>query len=227
MKLTAIIQARMGSSRLQGKVLRNLIDRPVLAHVVGRATAAKRVQRVVVATSDLSADDAIENWCRSSGVDVFRGSETDVLDRFLSAAEWCCASTVARITADCPMLDPEIVDRVAELYFSGGFDYASNVNPPTFPDGLDVEVFSVEVLRAVSKRATESADREHVTRYIRARPDEFRIGNLTNTPDLSHLRWTLDTEADFERINNIFNRVGRPMFGMKDVLHQATDSHVP
>ena len=223
MKLTAIIQARMGSSRLPGKVLRPLLDEPVLAHVVRRVSAAESVESVIVATSILPIDDAIEEWSRANQIEVFRGSETDVLDRFLGAARRHQTSILARITADCPMHDPKIIDRVAALYFDGEFDYVSNVNPPTFPDGIDVEVFSLDALERSWRETNDSADREHVTRYIRRNPDKFRIGNVTQATDMSQRRWTLDTESDFEFITNIFETIGSRDFGMNDVLNLEND----
>lgn len=218
MGVIAIVQARMGSTRLPGKVLADVAGRPMLARVIERLSRATRVDKVVVATTTSPADEPIVRWCRDQGVAVFRGSEQDVLERYLGAAREHGATVVVRITADCPLIDPACVDQVIERYQAGGFDYVSNVDPPTFPDGLDTEVFSRAALEEAGQRAQLRSEREHVTPYIRGHPERFRHGSVTNAVDLSSLRWTIDEPRDLELIRRIYSALGERPFRMADVV---------
>ena len=145
-KVVAIVQARMGSTRLPGKVLMDISGWSMLWHVVNRVRQAKWVDKVVVATSGSVSDDPVATLCEQEGIPCFRGSEDDVLDRYYQAAKWIGANVIVRITADCPLIDPYVVDDVVKHYVDGDYDYVSNTAPPTFPDGLDIEVFSFEAL---------------------------------------------------------------------------------
>lgn len=194
----AVIQARMGSSRLPGKVLLDLQGMPILGHVVRRARAASRVARVLVATTTLSQDDAIVDWCGSAGVACFRGSSEDALDRYARCLDvWPCRRLV-RITADCPLIDPGVIDQSIALHESGELDYVSNVHPPTFPHGLDVEVVSAKLLKRVAEEATLPSHREHVTLFIRENRDHFKFGNVAFGRDASRFRVTVDRPEDYE-----------------------------
>lgn len=191
----------MGSSRLPGKVLKDLHGRPVLGWVVRAAKAVPGVDRVAVATSDGAGDDAIAEWCANEGVSCHRGSENDVLDRFAVAVRAEQATAVMRLTADCPFLDPKVCGDVLALLLRSDAEYTCNVDPPTWPDGLDCEAMTATALLAAADEASEPFDREHVTAFIRANRHRFVAGNVTcPVPDLQDRHWTLDTQGDYEFI---------------------------
>ena len=219
-KIVAIIQARVGSTRLPRKVLERIEGRPMLWHVVERVKKAKLVDEVVIATTDREEDSAVEKIAKDCGVGFFRGSEEDVLDRYYGAAEKFGADIVVRITADCPMIDPEIIDQAIRFFLDGDYDYVSNTFPPTYPDGLDVEVFSSNALRMAWAEARKASEREHVTPYIRNHPEIFKLGNLKLEVDLSHMRWTVDRPEDLKFVREIYKKLYREnkMFYMRDVL---------
>jgi spore coat polysaccharide biosynthesis protein SpsF len=217
-RTVAIIQARVGSRRLPGKVLAPIGGRSMLERVVERVLATSRVERTVVATSDDVRDDAIEAICRRRGFACFRGSETDVLSRYVGAAALHDADPIVRITADCPLLDPAVIDRVVDAFAGNGLDYASNINPPTFPHGLDTEILSAEALRRADREARWRSEREHVTLYVRNHPELFRSFNVTHTPDLSGRRWVVDEATDLQFVRAVYERMGERPFGMADVL---------
>lgn len=217
--VVAIIQARMGSSRLPGKSLAEIEGMPMLWHVVQRVKRATLVDRVVVATSTAPADDAIERMCRENGVACHRGSENDVLDRFYHAARAEKAAQVVRITADCPLIDPEVIDRVVRRFQRGDLDYASNAMVRTYPDGLDTEVFSFSALERAWHEASKTSEREHVTPYLRS--EKFRTASVENLLECSHLncRWTVDEPEDLEFVCAVYGAFrGRESFLMKDIL---------
>lgn len=218
--MLAVIQARASSSRLPGKVLKPILGRPMLARQIERLQRCTRIDRLIVATSTDSSDDAVEAVALAVGVDVWRGSLDDVLERFLGAARAYGAADVVRLTGDCPLTDPEVVDAVIELYRSAAVDYASNVAPPTYPDGLDVEVVSLAALERADREATRKPHREHVTLYIREHGDQFRLANLAAEHDLSHLRWTVDNPEDFEFVEAVYRDLypHNPAFSTADIL---------
>ena len=217
--VVAIIQARMGSSRLPGKSLAEIEGRSMLWHVIHRVKRATLIDRVVVATSTAPADDAIEKMCRENGVPCYRGSENDVLDRFYGAARGERAAQVVRITADCPLIDPEVIDRVVRRFQRGDLDYASNAMVRSYPDGLDTEICSFSALERAWHEATKASEREHVTPYLRS--EKFRTGNVENDSKslYQHYRWTVDEVEDLEFIRAVYKAFrGRESFGMKDVF---------
>ena len=221
--ILAIIQARMGSSRLPGKVLLDLAGRPVLRHGVERVRKARLVDRVLVATTDRPGDERIRQFCREQGIVCFGGSETDVLDRYWQAALSAGAGPgdgIVRITADCPLIDPVVIDLVIETFLACGADYVSNVQPPTFPDGLDVEAFKFSALQTAWKEARLVSEREHVTPYLRNHPEKFSRRNVSHLQDLSALRWTLDEPADYALLQKVVGALNEknPDFHMEDVL---------
>jgi len=221
--IVAIVQARMTSERLPGKVLMNILGKPVLWHVVTRLNGSELIEKVVVATTTNETDIPIIRFCDEMGIGVYAGSEENVLDRYYKAASHFSATVIVRITADCPLIDPKIVDRVIQYYLENKdkFDYVSTNHPTTFPDGLDTEVFSFEVLEKAWKNAKKQYEREHVTPYIWDQPEKFRIGNVENDEDLSATeRWTLDYEEDLEFIRAIYANLYKEgkIFGMEDVL---------
>ena len=218
MKTAAIIQARMGSTRLPGKVLAEVVGQPVLFHVVNRARRARTLDGVIVATSDSQADDVVSQFCREVGVACFRGSEADVLDRYYQAARHFDIATIVRLTADCPLLDPLVVDRVVLAFETGGCDFVSNTLERSFPDGLDTEVFSLDALERTWREAQWASEREHVTPYIEKHPELFRLGNVKDDDDFSALRWTVDEPEDLEFVRAVYGHLGSKPFGMADVV---------
>lgn len=199
----AFIQARMGSIRLPNKVMKMVNGKPLIEYLLLRVAKAKLIDKVVVATSVNSNNDPLVSFVNSLGFETYRGSEQDVLSRFYEAAKFHNATTVLRITADCPLVDPLIIDTLISEYFKSGTDYGTNTLPPTYPDGLDVEVFSFQSLERAYHEAVAPNEREHVTPYIRY-SGQFKIHNTVNKIDYSDRRWTVDEVDDFEVISNIF-----------------------
>lgn len=220
MNAVAIIQARVGSTRLPAKVLADIAGQPMLARVVERAARIPGIDDVVVATSRLAADDAIAEMCGARGWRCTRGSEDDVLLRYVEAASEVGAAVIVRVTSDCPLLDPEVGGRVVAVLTTrlGELDYVSNTLRRTFPRGLDVEAVSREALERAHREARDPASREHVTRYIYQHPDVFRIEQVVDVEDRSALRWTVDTEADLALVREIYAALGDRPFRYAEVL---------
>jgi spore coat polysaccharide biosynthesis protein SpsF len=221
MRVVAIVQARMGSTRLPGKVLLDLAGEPMLARDMNRLSRAGRIDETVVATTVKRADDPIVELCRRRSWLYFRGSEEDVLDRYYRAAKAHQAEGVVRITSDCPLIEPEIVDRVVDefLQCQPMIDYASNTVPErTFPRGLDTEVVRFEALEKAWRQDDNPSWREHVTAYIRRHPRCFRSHGVLNDKDLSHLRWTVDTPEDLAFVRRIYEHFGHDRFSWQEVL---------
>jgi len=219
MKTVAIIQARMASTRLPGKVMAEVAGRPMLEQVVRRTQGACTLDLVAVATSDGLMDDVIAQLCGKAGILYFRGSEDDVLDRYYHAAKQADADVIVRLTADCPLLDPAVVDRVVEVFQTGDYDYVSNIHKPTYPDGLDTEVFRREALEQAWREARLKSEREHVTPYIWKQPDLFRLANVAHEQDLSDLRWTVDEPEDLEFVRRVYGYFDESLsFGMAEIL---------
>jgi spore coat polysaccharide biosynthesis protein SpsF len=218
--ILAIIQARYSSSRLRGKVLKPILGEPMIARQIERVRRSKELDKIVLATSDQEEDTPIASIGRRCGVDVYQGSLNDVLDRFYQAAKLWNPSYVVRLTGDCPIIDPAIIDSVVQLVTSEDWDYVSNTNPPTFPDGLDVEVMTFAALETAWTEATRASDREHVTPFLYRNPERFRIKNFFNSSDLSSMRWTVDEAEDFEFITAVYEAIypTDPNFSMDDVL---------
>jgi spore coat polysaccharide biosynthesis protein SpsF (cytidylyltransferase family) len=221
LRCVAIVQARVGSSRLPGKALLDIAGRPMVAHVVDRALAILGVDGAVLATTVDPADDALADFARLRGVPCTRGSENDVLDRFHQAVNEHPADVIIRVTADCPLLDPRVSGLVVAEYLrrAGDVDYVSNVHPPTYPDGLDTEVLSREALERAWREADWPSDREHVTSYIWRNAGAFRLANVATEPSRAHLRWTVDERADLEFVRAVYARLGAGShFGMEEVI---------
>jgi spore coat polysaccharide biosynthesis protein SpsF len=224
-RVVAIIQARLGSTRLPGKVLKPLAGQPMLARVVERTRRAKFLHETAVATTIATQDDPLAELCQSRGWPSTRGSESDLLDRYHAAALVHRADAVVRITSDCPLIDPGLIDRVVEAFFQGEFDYASNtMEPRTFPRGLDVEVIGFEALERAWREDTNPEWREHTTPYIYRHPDRFRLRPVRNNRDLSFYRWTVDTPEDYEFVRRVYEHFGHDRFLWTDVL-KALDEH--
>jgi len=218
--MVAIIQARMGSSRLPGKVLEMFAGKTALAHCVERTRACATIDEVVIATTTEPRDDVLVEACRTQGWRWFRGSENDVLDRYYQAAREVGAGDVMRLTSDCPLTDPEVLAALIARYRGGDrIDYASTSHPrPTFPLGISAEIVRFDVLERAWREDDNPAWREHVTPYIYRHPEMFRIVGLGCEADYSHHRWTLDTPEDAVLIRKLFDHFeGRP-FGWRDAL---------
>jgi spore coat polysaccharide biosynthesis protein SpsF len=216
----AIVQARMSSTRLPGKTLADVDGEPMLALLLRRLGHARRIGAIVVATSTDGVDDPIARLARSIGVGVSRGPREDVLSRFLTAID-DRDGPIARITGDCPLIDPHLVDSTIERFLAvPGCAYASNVEPRTFPDGLDVEVVDAAALRAIAAEPLGARDREHVTSAIRAQPERFRQAALISAENLGELRWTVDEPEDLEFIRTVVRRLGdrRHEAGLAEIL---------
>jgi len=221
-----IVQARMTSTRLPGKVLLPLAGEPMLTRLLERLRRVLRAHGIVIATTTNATDDAIAALCVQQGVPCHRGSEHDVLSRYADAARLQGADVVVRITSDCPLIDPELIDQVIAAYQEGDSDYVSNMLLPTWPYGMAVEVFSAAALDQAHAEATQPADREHVTPFLYAHPERYRLRNVTSPVNLSQHRWTVDTPEDYELVSRLFKALypARPHFTQTDIL-TVLDAH--
>lgn len=220
MNIVAIVQARLGSTRLPQKVLIPIQGKTVLEHIIDRVKQSKLIQCVVVATTTHLNDNVIEEHCRNIQVTCFRGDEDNVLDRFFQCASSYKADIIVRVTADDPFKDPEIIDRAINLLIDGGYDYVSNTVIPTYPEGIDIEIFTMNALVKAYKEATLLSEKEHVTPYIWKNTDKFRSCNFTYKENLSHLRWTLDKPDDLLFVQAVYQELYRKneVFLMSDIL---------
>ena len=217
-RATAIVQARCGSKRLPRKVLANICGRPLIIFLLERLSLSKLIDQIILATTSNTEDDELTLKCQEFGVQTFRGSENDVLDRYQKAASLAHNDTIVRITGDCPLIDPTLVDKTIQEYWSQQVDYLSNANPPTFPDGLDTEVFSKKTLEKAHRYATSKVDKEHVTTWIRSN-NELKLGCLKNNEDCSKSRWTVDEPEDLEVIRGVINEIeGLTSFTWRDIM---------
>jgi spore coat polysaccharide biosynthesis protein SpsF len=219
MKIVAIVQARMGSSRLPHKVLKDLAGATVLDRVLNRLGRSRLIQETLVATTVEPADVAIIQHCQRAGRRVFRGSEKDVLDRYYQAAKYTNADVVVRITSDCPLIDAEVTDATIRAFLDQRSDYTSNVRVRTYPRGLDTEVMTVQALERAWRESTKPYQREHVTPYIYENPGKFGLHGIENDIDCSQHRWTVDTPEDLQLLQAVYARFGgRDDFGWREVL---------
>lgn len=222
MKVVAIIQARMGSTRLPGKVLKEINGKTLLGYQIERVKQSKSIDQIVIATTDLMSDQPIVDFCLSSKIDFYRGSEKDVLSRYYEAAQQYKADIIVRLTSDCPIIDPIIIDDVINHFIKKNpkVDYTSNTLERTYPRGLDTEVISFEGLKKAHEEATLERDREHVTAYLYTNPNKFKLSGIVSVNDYSHHRWTVDTEEDFKLISLILNEIydENYLFVLEDVI---------
>jgi spore coat polysaccharide biosynthesis protein SpsF len=218
--ILGVLQARVSSSRLPVKVMKTILGTPMILLQIERLKQCRRIDRLVVATSTEASDDPLVRACESHGITIYRGSLSDVLSRFVGAAQPYQPTAVVRLTGDCPLADAQVIDFAIETYLSGGYDYLSNVDPPTYPDGLDVEVVSYRALLEANDRARLPSEREHVTPYIRNHPEQFRLGSVKQSVDQSALRWTVDNPEDFEFVRLVYEALypSNPLFGTADIL---------
>ena len=243
---TAIIQARMGSTRLPGKIMMSVRDKPLLHYVINQVLQSKKIDKLIIATTNLPQDDEIVKFVDLYGIKVFRGSEEDVLDRYFHCAKELNLDIIVRITSDCPLIDPEIIDRCIEKFENENLDYLSNTNkqidddwiydPCGFPSGFAVEVFTFNALENAWKNAKKLSDREHVTQYILDNPKKFKIGGLENQENFSDLRLTLDHQVDFDLIKLVIeNFPDGEIYNLKKIISFFEDnphlklinSHIP
>ena len=227
--IAAIIQARMSSTRLPGKVLLDINGRPMLSYMIERVAAAKDIDRVVIATSDEPSDDPIVTFCRRENIFCCRGSLEDLLDRYYQAASRVGCDVVVRLTSDCPLIDPNVIDTVIGVFQSKQCDYVANTAPPggsTFPDGMDVEVFSFGTLERAWREAKKPSEREHVTFYMWKNPELFSIYRYDLKEDLSKYRLTVDYPEDFDVVRTILGDLywENPEFSMVDVIHYLKEN---
>lgn len=220
MNVLCIVQARIGSTRLPGKILLSLEGKTVLEHVINRVKASNKISDVVLATTISKDDVEVVRFVSSLGIRVFAGSENDVLDRFYQAAKLLNPDHVVRITSDCPMIDPELIDKVIVNHSKTNADYTSNTIVETYPDGEDVEVIKFSALKRAHQEAELESEREHVTPYVRKHPEIFKLHNVGNSENLSGMRWTIDQNEDYEFLKIIFRNLyhKNPLFGMNEIL---------
>ena len=203
MKIVALVQARMGSTRLPGKVLKLIVGKPMIELLLMRLSKSSELDDIVVATSKEDQNDQLQSVVESLGYQCFRGSEKDVLNRLYESAKSVNADVIVRITGDCPLVDPVLVDQCIQGFKKSKVDYFSNVNPATYPDGLDIEVMSFTSIERANNEANSEFDREHVTPYIR-NSSSFVKGSMNHTEDLSDQRWSVDEPEDFIVVTNVF-----------------------
>ena len=223
-KIVTVIQARTGSSRLPGKVMMEILGKPLLVRMIERVQASGLKGCLVVATSTDREDDVIEKVCIDNRILCYRGSALDLLDRHYQAGKWQEADAVVKIPSDCPLIDPLIIDKVLQYYLDHYFEYVSNLHPATYPDGNDVEVMDFKTLEKAWKEADKSFEREHTTPYIWEHPERFSTGNVTWETGLDYSmshRFTIDYPEDFIFIKTIYERLYpvKQDFGMTDILN--------
>lgn len=224
MRIIALVQARMGSTRLPEKVMKTVVNSPVIELLLKRLSLSKKINQIILATSQNPENGALLEHVSNLGFAVFQGDENDVLDRFYQASKIYQGDIIVRITGDCPFVDPVLVDSIIDKFIEGQCDYFSNTLPPTFPDGLDVEVFSFEALEKATIESRKSTEREHVTPYLR-NSNVIKKGNYTSESDYSNLRWTLDEYSDLKFINEVFEKFKPNIhFSWKEILKLIHES---
>jgi spore coat polysaccharide biosynthesis protein SpsF len=219
--ILGVLQARMSSTRFPGKILERLMDRPMMSLQIERLRRSRRMDRVIVATSNDTSDDVVVEFCARENIGCYRGPLDDVLSRVHDAAvEFGPVDHVVRLTADCPLADWEIIDQCIQMHLSARADYTSNTVQRTYPDGLDVEVIAMTALGKAYRLAPPGQEREHVTMYLYQHPELFKVAQMVQEPDLADLRWTVDTPADFKLITDVFGMLlpTQPHFLQSDVL---------
>ncbi len=218
MKPVAIIQVRMSSTRLPGKVLKKLNGITVLESLLNQLNYSKLLNDKIIATTSNSEDDVIFNFCKSKEIKCYRGSQDDVLDRYYNCAKKFSINTIIRITSDCPLMDPHVVDAVINFYNDGKYDYVNNFYKKSYPSGTEVEVFSFATLEKTWKNASKPSEREHVTSYIYNNPDKFTIGCLKYKNNISHFHWTVDRKEDLELVRVLFSKISKKPILLEDIL---------
>ena|SRR3989338_7191545 len=218
-KTTIMIQARTGSTRLPKKVLKKIEKKPMIWHLINRVKRIKSVQQIALITTKEKSDKVLLKVAKENGIIGFAGETSDVLDRHYKCAKEINANPIIRITSDCPLVDPKLVEEMLQFYLNNNYDFVTNTIIPTYPDGLDTEIFSFTALKKAAKEATKSYDREHVTHFFASHPDKFKIYNYQNKNDLSDLRWTVDRAQDLKFVRRIYSQM-RPkkVFSMNETM---------
>ena len=219
--IAGIVEARMDSTRLPGKVLMTLADNlPLIWHIINRVKKVKLIDKIVIATTENSSDDILVEWANMFGIDVFRGSTNNVLERYHDTAKFYKADIIVRITADDPFKDPDVIEEVIKLLQDKSLDFAYNNNPPSFPEGLDTEVFTMNALEIAYMNSIDPFELEHVTQHFYRNPSVFRQANFESSVNLSFHRWTVDTKNDFNFAKNVYTNIysEHTVFSYKDVL---------
>ena len=221
-KVVAIVQARMGAKRLPGKVLKDILGKPLLWHLINRLKHAKLIDEIVIATSVNRKDKVIVRFAEDNNIGCYAGSELDLVDRLYQVANQCHADAIVRITGDCPLVDPVLVDKIINIYLDseGKLDFVSNANPRTYPDGLDVVVFSFKALSKVWNEVKDSYMREMVILNFLEHPETYRLGKVVYVEDLSYLRWTVDFQYDLDFVRRVYQKLYQEdkIFLMEDIL---------
>lgn len=214
-----MIQARIGSTRLPGKVLSKIENKPILWHVINRVKKIPSVKEIILITTRKQKDQLLLKIAEKNKIFSFTGDEFDLLNRHFKCAEKFNADPIIRITSDCPLIDPYLVEKILQVYLKNNYDYVSNTINPTFPDGLDTEIFSFNALKKATKNAKLKSEREHVSPYFVKNPKKFKLFNYENKKDLSNLRWTVDEKKDLKFVRKIYARMKpKYLFSMSDVL---------
>ena len=203
-KITVMIQVRSGSTRLPKKALKKIEGKPIIWHMINRVKKIKSAEQIILITTQKEEDRIFLKIAKENGILAFQGSEHDVLDRHYQCAIKHDADPILRITSDCPLIDPSLVEKMLEIFLKNNYDYVTNREPPTFPDGLDTEIIAFSTLKKIARYAKMNSEREHVTPYITKNPNKFKIYNYRNKKDLSHLRWTVDEKQDLAFVKKIY-----------------------
>lgn len=216
----AIIQARLGSTRLPGKTLKVLNGKPLIFHIINRLKFCKQIDTIILATTTNPIDDRLVKWCENNKVLCFRGDEYNVLKRYYDAATEYKVDIIVRVTADDPFKDPDVIDSVIALLKTESFDFVFNNCPPSFPEGLDTEVFTYKAIKQAFEAETTDFEKEHVTQYFYHNTDKFKLANFAYKKNVSNIRLTVDTERDFELAEKIYERLSPEgqMFCLEDIL---------
>ena len=227
LRVVILIQARMGSTRLPGKVLKEVMEKPLLQYLTERLKRVELSDEIVIATTTNLEDQDIVDFCHLEQIPLFRGKSEDVLDRFYLAAKTFKADVVVRITADCPLVDPKLIDDVIKCYLDNypKYDYVSNSHTHSFPIGMDTEVFSFKALEDAFNESLLAEEREHVTPFIYRRPNRYKLKLISHEPNLSNLRLTVDTSQDFDLISKLLEEIypENPEFSLDDLLKALAD----
>lgn len=218
--VSAIIQARLGSTRLPKKVLRDLNGKPLIAQIINRLTYCNNLDNIILATTTSKVDDELVDWCKNNDIMVFRGDENNVLKRYYDAATEFKSDIIVRITADDPFKDPHVIDSVIKLLLDNNLDFAYNNCPPSFPEGLDTEVFTYKAIKQAANANTTDFEKEHVTQYFYHNPQIFKSKNYSFAKNVSHIRLTIDTEQDFVLAEQLYQRLtsNQGIFYLQDIL---------
>jgi spore coat polysaccharide biosynthesis protein SpsF len=225
MKTVAIVQARLGSTRFPKKMFAEIENKTLIDHVFLRLENSKEIDQVVLATTENELDDELCDWAQTNGIDYFRGSETNVLERYYFAALKFKADIIVRITGDDPLKDVNVIDQVICVLKTNDLDFSYNNFPPSFPEGMDCEVFTMDSLKIAFENAVSDFEQEHVTQYMYKNLDKFKHSNYSNELDYSNLRWTIDTIEDLEMVQSIYSHLYRrnPLFGWQEVIQLLTE----